>query len=119
MKKLVLVALLLSGNVYAQCIGSGRLQSCWDDNGNEYTVTRMGNTTMVDGYNSQTGSNWSSTSQTIGNTTYQSGTDSLGRQWDQTIQTRGNSTTYSGTDSNGNSFYTNCITNFDGSRSCY
>ncbi|MFZ7202393.1 hypothetical protein ACLSZC_04295 [Avibacterium avium] len=121
MKKVLLTLSLIScvGAANAQCIGSDVMSTCYDDNGNEYTVTRYGNITDVQGYNSNTGSSWSQTSQTIGNTTYQDGIDSNGNSWNQTIQNIGNSTYYSGTDSNGNSFYKTCTTNYDGSRSCY
>lgn len=103
----------------AACYGTDTFSNCYDDSGNSYSVSRLGNSTYVNGYNLNTGSNWSQTSNTFGNTTYQSGYDSEGNNWSQTIQHNGNSTTYSGYDSDGNSFYKTCYRNFDGSQSCY
>lgn len=99
MKKLlsILSFICISSLAHAECYGSDSYQTCYDYNtGNQYNVSRYGNTTQVSGYNMNTGSSWSQNSQTIGN-----------------------NTTYSGTDSNGNSFYKNCYKNYDGSQTCY
>lgn len=115
-----LTLLSLSNLSFAQCYGTDSYQTCYDNNtGNQYNISRYGNTTQVDGYNANTGSSWSQTSNTYGNTTYQNGYDSNGNNWNQTIQNYGNSTTYSGIDSQGNSFYKTCTTNYDGSKNCY
>src|SRR5690606_22437277 len=45
----------------------------WDresESGNDYTVQRFGNTTMMNGYNAQTGNSWSQNSQTFGGFTH-------------------------------------------------
>ncbi|OOS05342.1 hypothetical protein SAMN02745664_10460 [Moraxella cuniculi DSM 21768] len=104
MKNLVLILSLLAlpslANAY--CYGSERLYSCSDSNGNNYDVQKIGNLTYVNGYNRNTGSSWSSESQTIGNITYQNGRAANGNSWNQTIQRIGNSTYYSGMDGNDN-----------------
>lgn len=112
MKKYLIIGLLLSlSNIAnATCIGSSSYSHCYDNNGNSYDVMRMGNMTTTNGYNSNTGSSWSQTSQTYGNTTYQNGYDSNGNSWNQTIQSYGNGmTNYSGTDSDGNYFNKTCL----------
>ena len=110
MKKL-LVALSLvvvSGAASAACYGSGSLKTCDDDNGNSYTVQRIGNSTYLDGHNSQTGSTWSQSSTTIGNTTYHDGTAANGQSWNGTSTRIGDSNFISGTDSQGNSYSKVC-----------
>lgn len=92
----------------AACYGSSSYQNCTDDYGNSYSVQRYGNTTQLNGYNSQTGSSWNQNSQTIGNTTYHNGTSADGNNWNMTQQRIGNNTFYSGTDSNGNSINKTC-----------
>lgn len=93
----------------ANCYGSGTFRSCYDNSGNSYTVQKFGNQTVVNGYNSNTGSSWSQNSSTYGNTTYQNGTSSTGGSWNQTIQNFGNGSTYRyGSDSQGNSFSQSC-----------
>ena len=71
MKKLLFATLLFgySNIAMSQCYGSDSYSNCYDNNGNSYSVSRYGNTTHVDGYNPNTGSNWSQTSNTYGNTT--------------------------------------------------
>lgn len=96
-------------SVSAQCIGTDAMSTCYDNNGNSYTVNRMGNMTTVNGHNSQTGSSWSQTSQTIGNQTYTNGRAANGQAWNQTQTNFGNGTrTISGTDSNGQHYSTTC-----------
>jgi hypothetical protein len=77
-------ALLAASTASANCIGTGSFRTCYDDSGNNYTVNRMGNSTYMNGYNSQTGSNWSQQTHTYGNTTLQSGQDSRGNNWNTT-----------------------------------
>lgn len=98
----------LSVNTFAGCIGTDSFYTCTESNGNTYNVTKIGDQTFTNGYNSNTGSSWSQNSNTIGNTTYQNGYDSDGNSWNQTINKIGNTTTYSGTDSDGNYFYKSC-----------
>ncbi len=88
MKKGIILASLLttlSVNVFANCIGSDNYYTCTESNGNTYNVSKFGNSTITNGYNSNTGSTWSQNSNTIGNTTYQNGYDSDGNSWNQTI----------------------------------
>jgi len=84
----------------AKCTGTNIYSTSYDDNGNQYNVQRYGNRTTVNGYNPNTGSNWSQNSNTIGNTTYQNGIDSQG-----------------------NSYYKTCTTNYNGKKAvikkCY
>ena len=59
----------VAGVTHAQCYGTGAYQNFYDSNtGNSYSVQRYGSQTNVQGYNAQTGSNWSQHSSTIGNT---------------------------------------------------
>lgn len=125
------VAMFAAGTANAKCYGSGSYKTCTDDQGNSYTVRQQGSTTHVDGYNYQTGSSWSQSTQrtgntsrttgydadgnswsqssrTSGNTTYQSGYDSNGNAYNGTIRRSGNSVNYSGTDSNGNYYNKTC-----------
>lgn len=111
MKKLVFSLFLLSlnGAIFAQCIGSGSVRSCYDYNtGNSYQINRLGNMTTVNGYNANTGSSWSQTSNRIGNTTYTNGYDKDGNSWNSTTQRVGNYRFTTGTDSDGNYFSRTC-----------
>ncbi|WEX76654.1 hypothetical protein PYH37_004974 [Sinorhizobium numidicum] len=72
---------LISAPAFALCVGTETLSSCTDASGNSYTVTRMGNTTFMDGTNARTGSDWSQTSTTIGNSTFHNGIDKDGNSW--------------------------------------
>lgn len=111
MRKLIATIALASAASVAQanCIGSDSLKTCYDsESGNSYTISSFGNTTIVNGSNASTGSTWSSTSNTFGNTTFQTGQDKHGRSWNQTIQRMGDSTFHSGQDSDGNSFSKLC-----------
>ena len=98
------VALTIAGNAKAGCMGSDSLQTCTDNSGNMYTVSRLGNQTIVQGSNAQTGNSWSQTSTHMGNTTYTNGFDADGNNWNSTSQRVGNSVFQSGTDSEGNPF---------------
>lgn len=100
--------LLSASPSQAACYGSGSFRTCYDDSGNSYNVTRYGNTTQVDGYNSATGSNWSQTSRSIGNTTYTDGFAANGSSWNSTTRSTGSGTYTYGTDANGNAFSTTC-----------
>ena len=102
------VLAIFSASLQAGCYGSSTYYTCTDQSGNTYNTLRYGNQSSTTGYNPYTGSTWSTNSQRIGSTTYQSGTAANGRTWNQTIQKIGNTTTYSGTDSKGNYFYKSC-----------
>lgn len=109
MRSILAVALIMfSGAALAECVGTGNLKTCFDDNGNTYSVQKFGNSTYVDGHNSRTGSTWSQQSQKIGNSTYTTGQDADGNSWNSTATKVGRSTIINGTDSNGNSFSTTC-----------
>ena len=92
------------------CTGSSTYYSCYDSrSGNTYDVTKYGNTTDVSGRNSNTGATWSQSSQTIGNSTFTTGSDKDGNLWNQTTNHYGDdSYSYNGTDSDGNSFSGSC-----------
>lgn len=94
-------AALISGAASAACVGTESFKTCTDASGNSYTVSRAGNTTMMNGFNSQTGSSWSQNSLRTGNSTFTYGQDADGNSWNATSNAFG---TY-GTDSDGNSFY--------------
>lgn len=100
--------LFFSGVASAECIGSGSLKTCYDDSGNTYTVQKFGNSTYVNGSNSQTGSTWSQESNRIGNSTYTTGRDADGNSWNSTATRVGNNTFINGTDSDGNAFSQTC-----------
>ena len=107
-KKLTFIASLLtfSFNVSAGCVGTAAYQSCYDSSsGNSYSISRLGNTTNMNGYNSRTGSNWSQRSSTFGNNTYHSGRAANGNSWHGTQSRIGNTSIYSGVNSRGQSFY--------------
>lgn len=91
----------------ATCVGTGAFQSCTDASGNSYSVQRYGNTTTMQGYNSNTGSNWSQNSQTVGNTTYHNG-QTNGNSWNMTQQNFGNVQTYNGVNAAGQPFSYTC-----------
>lgn len=108
MKKIMvlIIAALIAPAAQAGCVGSGSMYSCTDSSGNSYNVRKYGNTTTVDGYNSN--GSWSSTSQKFGNTTYQSGTSIDGGSWNQTIRSNSYGTTIDGTNSRGKSYNRTC-----------
>ena len=102
--------LLLPATVsFANCVGTANFYTCNDLSGNSYSVNKFGNQTYMNGFNSNTGSQWSQNSSTFGNTTIINGSAN-GRQWNETIQTAPGITTYSGRDSHGNNFYRVCTT---------
>lgn len=101
-------ALLASASAQAQCFGSGTFKTCTDASGNNYSIQRFGNQTIMQGNNPRTGSTWSQQSFTTGNTTQTYG-NTNGRTWNQTTITRPNGFQTFGTDSRGNSFNKNCF----------
>jgi hypothetical protein len=97
---------------FAACSGYGDVQHCTDDTGNEYTVRRYGDRTVVDGYNPQTGRSWSETARRDGDRTRISGYAANGESWDETIVDRGNGRRHiSGTDSHGKYYDVDCDRN--------
>lgn len=103
-----LALMLTAGTASAACFGSGAFQNCTDGAGNNYTVNRFGNTTIMNGSNARTGSTWSQQSNSFGNTTTHSGTASDGGSWNLMEQRAGSSRFITGTDSNGNSVNRTC-----------
>lgn len=83
------MALMVSGPAMAACYGSGNFYSCNDASGNNYSVQRYGNMTTMQGYNSNTGSNWSQNSYDYGSSTMTTGRDSRGNSWSQTCNSWG------------------------------
>lgn len=110
--KPVIAALLLAAAlptyVHARCYGSQNFQTCTDDSGNQYTVQRYGNTTNVQGFNPNTGSSWSQTSLTYGNTTHHNGIAADGNSWSGTTNRIGDTTIHNGVDSKGNYYNKTC-----------
>ena len=111
---LVILALLATTTIAnAACIGTGKFRTCYDANGNQYTISDFGSTTITNGYNARTGSQWSQTDTTFGNTTFTNGQAANGNSWNMTQQNWGNGyKTYSGTDSSGNFFSGTCTSYF-------
>ena len=75
------MAMLAASAANAGCIGGSSFQTCSDSSGNNYTVSRFGNTTIMNGSNYQTGSTWSQQSTTFGRTTIHNGIDKDGDSW--------------------------------------
>jgi len=99
---------ILCGSASAACFGTAALETCTDQNGNNYTVNRFGNTTMMQGSNMDTGSTWSQSSNTFGNTTVTNGMTN-GRSWNETQTQFGNGFgSASGTNSRGEAFGYSC-----------
>lgn len=107
-KWLTILSLCLTFNAAAECFGSGNLKTCIDSNNNTYQIQKFGNTTIVNGYNANTGSTWSQSSSKFGNSTYTNGTAANGNSWNSTTTTLGDSRYIHGIDSNGNSFVHLC-----------
>ena len=109
MKKLFIAAVLAATPFAAEaaCIGSGNLRSCFDSYGNSYTVTRLGNSTYMNGTNAY-GDSWSQNSHRFVNSTITSGVDVDGNSWNMQQHSLSGFSTYSGTDSNSNSFSGSC-----------
>ena len=91
------------------CVGSETFYTCTDAQGNSYSVSKMGGTTLMNGSNSQTGARWNQTSSTFGSQTFTTGTASDGGRWNMNQTNFGNGwTSTTGRDSDGNSFNTLC-----------
>lgn len=102
MRKIVLlIGLIASTPVYANCVGSGNLRTCFDNDGNVYTTSRIGNQTITNGSNARTGSTWNQSTHHGSTMSTTTGRASNGSSWNST-------TTRSGTfgnDSSGRPFY--------------
>lgn len=96
----------LTGGALAQstCFGSDSFKTCTDASGNSYTISKFGNSTLLQGNNARTGSSWSQQSYTYGNTTQTYGQSADGDSWNMTQFASPSGTQYFGTDSDGNSF---------------
>ena len=113
MKLLVALALSVAAfgaSAQTTCTGTGAYRTCYDaQSGNNYNIQKYGNTTTMQGSNGGTGSNWSQTSQTYGNTTYSNGTAADGSSWNTTTQSFGNGMrSITGSDSHGNTVVKTC-----------
>ena len=106
--------LLAAGIAQAGCVGTNAFSTCNDASGNNYTVNRFGGTTIMNGNNANTGSQWSQNSNTFGNTTTTNG-QTNGQPWNMTRQSFGGTTMYNGTNSAGQSFSYTC-THYGGCR---
>lgn len=95
---------LLATTAHAECYGSETFQTCTDGSGNTYNVTRFGNVTTMQGYNSNTGSQWSQNTYDYGNLTMHNGIDADGNSWNMNQQSLGGQTFFNGIDSSGQSF---------------
>lgn len=75
-------AVALASPAMANCSTFGNTTNCYDSqSGNRYNIQEYGDTTMMRGSNSRTGSRWSQRSNTIGGSTYHNGRDSQGNSW--------------------------------------
>lgn len=113
MKKLILFLIIsattLTTNANSNCFGSENLYTCTDPKtGNSHQISKLGNTTQVNSYNSRTGTTWSQNTQTYGNQSYTTGRDQHGNSWQHNTNQIGNSQYYNGNDSKGNSYSGNC-----------
>ncbi|MEI1702486.1 hypothetical protein V8P79_08575 [Acinetobacter baumannii] len=116
MNKLLLMGslLLVSSPIFAydnnNCYGTSYSDSCSDSNSrNNYSITKYGNTTEVEGSNYQTGSRWNQSTYDYGNgMTSTTGHDKNGNSWSIDTQKVGDTTYYNGRDSEGKSFSYSC-----------
>lgn len=105
----IVCAVFISTSALANCFGGPTMQTCTDNNGNSYQVNRFGNTTMVNGYNVQTGSSWNETANTYGNRTVINGTAANGASWNENIMNLGGGTRMiNGINSQGQSYSHYC-----------
>lgn len=102
-----ILAVAATAPAEATCVGSPAISSCFDGEGNQYTVNRLGNMTTVTGSNATTGSQWNETITRFGNTTsYQGQTN--GRSWNMNETDSAGMRTYSGTNADGQTFFHTC-----------
>lgn len=91
-----------------KCTGFGSFKTCTDNNnGNQYQIQKIGNSTFVNGSNYNNGSSWNQQSTKIGNSTIHTGNAANGNYWNITEQNIGGTKHIIGTDSKGNSV--NCM----------
>lgn len=108
MKAAIVASLLLAGAAAnAMCTGTPGFQTCTDSSGNSYSVQRHGGSMHMNGYNANTGSTWSQSSQTYGNATYHNG-QTNGSSWSGTTQNIGNMQFNNGVDSRGRAYSSTC-----------
>ncbi len=88
----VVIANLSQANCYH--FGSGSFRQTYCDNGNSYSTTHFGNSTITEGSNSRTGSRWDSTTQNVGDTSFTTGRDSDGNYWNTTTRRNDDDETY-------------------------
>lgn len=92
----------------AACFGTPGYETCTDSYGNQYTVNRFGNMTTMQGYNANTGSQWSQQSNTFGNMTQTYG-QTNGSPWNERQTYYGNGFgSVSGMNSRGQPYSYNC-----------
>ena len=86
MKKLLFVIFLFPFSTQANCIGTEDYYSCSDSRtGNQYSVTKFGDTTYMQGNNPRTGARWTQESYDWGNGfTTHNGRDKNGNSWSTT-----------------------------------
>ncbi len=95
-----LITIALPNIASAACYGSYSFSSCFANSGNSYSVSRIGNSTFMSGYNKNTGNSWSQNSLTVGRSTFHFGISGGGNSWN--MKQTGNSNY--GIDSDGNFF---------------
>jgi hypothetical protein len=98
---LAVIGMAAAAPAFAQCVGTNTFKTCMDDQGNSVTVSRLGNSTIVNGSNAQTGSTWSQQTMRGPSMSTTTGMDSNGRNWSATSSAAGTS----GIDADGNAFW--------------
>lgn len=94
-QSIVVAASVLScAAVGATCHGQGSFQTCNDGAGNSYTVKRYGDAVQSQGTDARTGSSWSQTTRTNGDTARHEGRTADGASWSGTSQLMGNGATF-------------------------
>lgn len=104
MRALLIAALALAATpAFANCYGTGIYQSCTSANGT--SSFSSGGTTSMLGYDAPSGTSWSGTASTYGNTTAYQGMASDGTTWSGQTNNYGSGySSHSGISSNG-SYY--------------
>lgn len=76
---LIAVLAVAAGPAFASCYGTGAYQSCTNTDGT--SGFSSGGTTVMNGYDARSGTSWSGTASTYGNTTAYQGMSSDGTTW--------------------------------------